>query len=491
MEVQEVIDSLHKKGYLISPEALEVIIEAENPEELARNALEKIKTKPIIEKGDFETKVKTKISPEKVEVVVQKTAFKPLSKEYDANLRIIGRESPDSSSGGKVEDFVVHFRYRYNKLYDILKTRGTNTLMNIGNIKKRRGEKVKLIGMINDVRETKNGHIFMVLEDLYDSINALIPSGNRKLIAFGSRLINDEVIAVEGRLSKDLFIIDNIYQPDVPVKDIKTIEEDLAIAMISDTHVGSRLFMKDNLKKFLCWLKGEVGDEKQRKLAGKIKYISIAGDLADGIGVYPKQEEELDILDIFEQYKVFSEFIQEIPEYIQVIISPGNHDAIKTADPQPKLPEELVPELYKMENVTLVGSPAMISVHGLKELIYHGTSFIDFVNNVPGAQFKESGKIMIEMLKRRHLHPIYGGKPISPGKEDALVIDEVPDLFHTGESHTNSYEVYKGVICVNSGTWQQITPYQLKLGHFPTPAVLPIVEMKYGKISVVHFDKPM
>lgn len=497
-----VVENLQKKGYLLTPSALETLENAKNPEELADIALENIDEsgieKFIIDESDFEIKIKTKIVPEEkletkpVEVTVTKTSFKPLSREYESRVKIIGNDvSEKSTSKGTVKDFVNYFRDRYEHLSEILKRRGQEGLVKIENVKKRRNGKVKLIGIVSDIRTTKNGHRFMILEDPQSSISALIPAGNPKLLEVGNRVINDEIIGVRGRMSsKDLFIVDDIYRPDVPMKDIKTIEEDLGIALVSDTHIGSKLFMRENFERFLKWMKGEIGNQKQRNLASKVKYITIAGDLVDGIGIYPGQENELEITDIFEQYRVLTEYLKEIPEYVSVIISPGNHDAVKNADPQPKLSKELIPELYEMENVTLVGSPATVSLHDMKTLIYHGTSFSDFINYLPGSQFKDSAKIMVEMLKRRHLHPIYGGKPITPGKEDHLVIREIPDIFHTGESHSNSYEIYKGTICINSGTWQQITQYQIKQGHVATPAILPVIEAKYGKINVMHFDKP-
>lgn len=497
-----VVKNLQKKSYLLTPKALETLTNAKNPEELADIALENISKagieKFIIDESDFEIKTKTKIVPEEkletkpVEVTVTRTSFKPLSKEYESRVKIIGNDvSEKSTSKGVVKDFVNYFRNRYENLSEILKTRGQENLVKIENAKSRRNNKMKLIGIVSDIRTTKNGHRFLILEDTKSFINALIPAGNPKLIEIGNRIVNDEIIAVKGRMSsRDLFIIESIYRPDIPMRDIKTTEEDLGIAMLSDIHIGSRLFLRENFERFLKWIKGEIGNQKQKELASKVKYITIAGDLVDGIGIYPGQENELEITDIFEQYRTFTEYIKEIPEYISVIVSPGNHDAVKNADPQPKLPEELVPELYEMENITFVGSPATVSLHNVNTLIYHGTSFSDFINYLPGSQFKDSAKMMVEMLKRRHLHPIYGGKPITPGKEDLLVIKEIPDIFHTGESHSNSYEIYKGTICINSGTWQQITEYQIKQGHVATPAILPVIETKHGKINVIHFDKP-
>lgn len=343
--------------------------------------------------------------------------------------------------------------------------------------------------MISEKKITKNGHILFKLEDLTGTINALVPVSNKRLLAFCSSLLLDDVIGIEGKLSNELFIIDQIFQPDIPQKETKTTEEDINLVLISDMQIGSELFLRKNFEKFLSWLKGEVGDEKAREQAGKVKYLTVCGDVVDGIGIYPGQENGLEITDIFEQYKMFSDFMLEVPDYIHVVVCPGNHDAVKTADPQPKLPKDLIPDLYDRDNVTLIGSPGMVEVHGLKTLMYHGTSFDDIIAELPHTSYDQSESVMIESLKRRHVHPIYGGKPITPGKKDHLIIEETPDIFHTGHIHRNGYANYKGVICINSGTWQQVTPYEIKLGHKPTPCILPIVEMKYGRINVLHFDR--
>ena len=58
------------------------------------------------------------------------------------------------------------------------------------------------------------------------------------------------------------------------------------------------------------------------------------------VRVYPNQEQELAILDIFEQYHHVTQFIEEIPDYIKVIAIPGNHDATRQALPQPSIPKK-------------------------------------------------------------------------------------------------------------------------------------------------------
>jgi DNA polymerase II small subunit len=489
MKADDVIKSLSSKGLLISPEALDFIVKSENPEEVVKIALENVKkmNKLTIDMEDFESKETTKIIA-KPDVVVEKTKFRPYAKELDAKVEVLQNIDPkESSSLGTLDDFVDYFKDRYKQMQGMLKERGTGSLMQISDLDKARNKHVKIIGIVSDKIITKNGHVLLRLEDLTGTVNVLVPGKNRELMALANLIVTDEVVAVEGKLSKELFIANELFEPNIPIQNVRRTDEEVCLALVSDLHVGSKLFMEKNFNKFLGWLKGQNNGDGG--LASKIKYITIAGDLTAGIGIYPGQEDELEIADAYEQYEKLSEFIAEIPEYIHVVISPGNHDAVKKADPQPMLPKELVPDLYEMKNVTLVSSPAMVKLHGLKTLVYHGTSFVDFISAMPGMSFEHGAKIMVEMLKKRHLHPVYGGRPITPEKKDHLVIKEVPDIFHTGESHSNSYEIYRGSICVNSGTWEQISEYQIAQGHKATPCILPVVDMHRGKISAVHFDK--
>jgi len=486
MQAQEVIENLRQRGYLISPEALKAVLDSENPEELANLALDNAKDKLAIDLNDL--RAKETVKPiEKTEVRVERTDFKPFAKEIESQIKL--HKNSDNKTSGTLEDFVEYFRSRYKQLSEVLNARSGNNTISIADLKKKPGERARIIAIISEKRRSKNGHMLLMIEDLTGAITALVPEGNRSLISFSETLVLDEIVALDGRKSKDLFIIDAIFEPDMPIKELKTTEEDILLATMSDFHIGSKLFMQKNFENFVAWLNGDFGDDKLRDVASRVKYVTIAGDLVDGIGVYPGQEEELSITDIFEQYEAFSDYILQIPEYIHVVISPGNHDAVKTADPQPPIPKELLPELYKMSNITFVPSPATIELHGLKTLIYHGTSFDGIIAAIPNLNYEQIEKVMIETLKKRHLHPIYGEKPITPERTDHLVINDIPDIFHAGHIHKNAYEKYRGVMCINSGTWQEVTPYQVKLGHKPTPCILPLVGMKSGKINVIRFDK--
>ena len=188
-----------------------------------------------------------------------------------------------------------------------------------------------------------------------------------------------------------------------------------------------------------------------------------AGDVVDGIGVYPNQDRDLTVLDIYAQYKIFFNFMSMIPDYIHVFVIPGNHDAVQRAEPQPQLSNELVGD-FKADNVHIIPNPSFLTLHGIEILAYHGASLDSIISAIPGTSYAKPEKAMIEILKRRHLSPIYGGNMIVPSKNDNMVIDKVPDILHMGHVHKNGMANYHGVDIINSGTWQSTTDYQLVAG---------------------------
>jgi DNA polymerase II small subunit len=95
---------------------------------------------------------------------------------------------------------------------------------------------------------------------------------------------------------------------------------------------------------------------------------------------------------------------------------------------------------------------------------------------------------MVELIKRRNLSPLFGENPIVPEPKDYMVIEELPDIVHMGHVHKNGYEKYRGIVLINSGTWQARTEFQAKQGHVPSPCLLPVYDLHKGDISVVSFE---
>ena len=424
----------------------------------------------------------------RMEVIVERGKRGIFAKELEPQL-IISRESDvtgKSTCEGKIEDFVDYFNERYRNLREIIRGR-ENYLgaVPIEHLKRYKGEVSTIVGMIKEKRESKKGYRFLEVEDPTGEITVLIPQNNDALIRLYSRLLEDEVVGVEGKLMNELFIASDIVEPELPISyKGNYAQEPVYAAFLSDIHVGSNLFLEREFQGFLDWLNLKGGNAD---LAEKVKYLLVAGDLVDGIGIYPNQEKELVIPDIYRQYDFLAKLLEGVPDYIEIVLSLGNHDAVRGAEPQPVLPEDLAGRLCDMPNVHLTSNPIWVTVHGVKVLMYHGTSFDTIIGKVPGCSYSKPETAMMECLKKRHLVPMYKEDSISPEKNDYLAIKEVPDVFHAGHVHTNGYANYRGVKVVNSGTWQARTKYQEELGHMPTPGRVPIMNLQTHELSVKHF----
>ena len=399
--------------------------------------------------------------------------------EYD--FEVIQDSSNKSYTSGEIGDLITYFQSRYEKLSKILKQRpDLKMTTKVADIEDGQTT-LNLILMVKEIRSTKNGHRFVEFEDDTGSISILFSNKNEELFAEAEKLVKDEVVGVIANKDNDFVIANQLIYPGV--SRIQEKEMDFGIVFLSDVHIGSLTFLEDAFKKFIDWINCEYGNEEQRKIAEDIKYLIIAGDIVDGIGVYPNQDKELSIKDIRQQYDEAARFLGNIRSDIKIIITPGNHDASRLAEPQPAVPEEYAKSLYKLNNVEFVSNPAVVSLDGINVLIYHGESFNELPMAIKGLSYEKNELMMEELLRKRHLAPIYGERtPLASELEDYLVIEHVPDIFHTGHIHINSYKKFNGIHMINSGTFQTQTDYQKIKNIEPTPAQVPVIHKGQYKL---------
>ncbi len=399
------------------------------------------------------------------------------------DFHVIQDATKKSYTNGEIKDFSAYFNNRFQKIKAMLiKKPGLKDSYPMKDVGVR-DDVVNVIGMVNDIRNTKNNHKIMEIEDETGSITVLIHNENHSLFELAESVVKDEVIGVIGSKKGTLVIASDIIHPSVPRIDEKKM--DFSAVFISDIHIGSSTFLEDAFKRFVKWINGDFGDEEQRKIANDVRYLVVAGDVVDGIGVYPHQEEELTIKNIYEQYEEAARLLGDIND-IKIVIAPGNHDASRLAEPQPAIPENYAADLYKIKNAEFVSNPSLVSLDGLKTLIYHGRSFDDLAMTVNGLSHQNSDLIMRELIEKRHLAPIYGERtPLASEFEDHLVIDEIPDIFHTGHVHINAYKKHKGIHMINSGTFQSQTEFQKIYNIMPTCAEVPVLNR--GAFKILKF----
>lgn len=406
------------------------------------------------------------------------------SNDFYFDFKVLKDSNKKSYTSGNIKDMVSYFNSRYRKIKEFLiKRKELNDHFAITDIYQSK-DVIKIIGMVNDIRSTKNNHKIIEIEDETGEISVLIHNDNHKLFEKSETLVRDEVLGVVGSRKGNLIIASELVNPGVPRLEEKNV--DFSVVFISDIHIGSSTFLEDSFTKFIQWLNGDYGNEEQKEIAADVKYLIVAGDIVDGIGIYPHQEEELTIKDIHSQYDEAARLFGEIRQDLKIIISPGNHDASRVAEPQPVIPKEYAKPLYDLNNIEFVSNPSLVSLNGLNTLIYHGRSFDDLAMTLKGFSHQKSDLIMRELLEKRHLAPIYGERtPLASELEDHLVIEEVPHILHTGHVHINSYKMYKGVHMINSGTFQSQTEFQKIYNIVPTCGEVPVLHK--GVFKVLKF----
>lgn len=472
---KKLIGFLLENNILVEPEFLEELNAAKEQSEILELINDKISSAQI-----------TKTSTEKL--------------ENKGNVKIIFSfdEEPKKITA---QNFINHFNARYNVIKKILQNRAQ--LENVSSINRLKGkserEIVSIIGAIFTKEDTKNG-IMMTIEDPTGSIKVFV-NKNRDLFSKAKDAVLDEVIGVSGSLGKGIIFANDLLFPDIPLtKELKKSPIEEYAIFLADIHIGSKQFLQEEFMKFINWINGRVGNEKQREIASKVKYLFITGDAVDGISVYPTQKEDLDITTYKGQYQKLSEYLKMIPEHIKIIITPGNHDVVHLAEPQPPLPKEYCKELWEMPNVILVSNPSIVNIgatesfQGFDVLLYHGYSYNYYADNVESIRIQKpniserADLVMKFLLQKRHMAPTYDANPHSPTEIDHMIIDKIPDIFVSGDVHRSAVFNYRGVITgIISGCFQSRTSFQEKVGHVPDPGRVPIVNLKTRDVKILNF----
>ncbi|UCH89712.1 MAG: metallophosphoesterase, partial [Thermoplasmata archaeon] len=239
------------------------------------------------------------------------------SKEYP-EFKIISDITGKSTCEGVIKDFNRNILHRFNTLKNIIKTqyRIFARSVDIEKIKLNYKREVFFIGMITSVNKTAKGNTIISVEDETGEVSVFL---NQETFKSDKKFLLDEVIGVIGETNMELKMVmaERIVRPAPPrSRTIHRAEEDIDVLFISDIHVGSKEFLEMQWSKLMKWLNGK---EKVRGdiTADKISYIVVAGDLVDGIGIYPDQENELIIKDIYKQYSRLAELLDKVPEDIK------------------------------------------------------------------------------------------------------------------------------------------------------------------------------
>ena len=446
------------------------------------------------------TKKKTTKKTPRFESTKSIFTFKPIAKEYKSNYEVIQDPTNKLFTNGKYDDFYELTLDKYNKLKNLIRKRPeVSSATNINNIFRISNSiEISTLGLVDKIHQTKKGNYLFTLEDLTGKISVLIQNNSENLdfVKIIERTLNDQMVFVKGLYNpgkhgrKGIIFASYISKIDIPTNFQPNFSPDpLSIALISDIHIGSKEFEEGLFTKFINFLNGKSNNKLLREKAGRIKYLVINGDLIDGIGIYPNQQEDLVITDIYKQFKKASEILLEIPDYIKIFFVSGNHEPVRNAIPRPAVPKKYCEDLVNM-GIKCLGNPSLIKTHNVNTLIYHGESMHDITRIIHDLDINKPIETMKEFLIGRHLAPTFGGKTqIAPVNTDHLIVEKIPDIFHTGHVHINGIGKYRNVTLVNSGCFQAQTDFMKSFGIMPTPGIVPVIELDSLDFLTLDFKK--
>lgn len=403
----------------------------------------------------------------------------------EQKTEVLMDSSPAVNTGEGVDGYAFLFKSRFEKTMRILAQRPDSKRIakistvkqngRAGNVKGERslgnaGTQV-VAGLLMSRRQRKNG-IELEIDDYTGRMQILAASEEARRAA--SMLALDQVVMLELENAKGVpgLSVKGVFSPDIPDHLPSKSKSESYAVLISDLHVGSKYFMEQEFTRFVEWLSSD--DDIVRK----ISFLCIGGDIIDGIGIFPNQDKELLMTDTASQMSYATKLLSKIPKHIKTYIIPGNHDPGRRALPQPGFPQATSGGLYNLENCEVLGNPAMVSLNGVKVLMFHGQSLDDVIATTPGLSYQRPAEAMKVLLRARHLSPTYGERtPIAPESEDMMVMTEIPDILHSGHVHVTDVDSYRGTLVVNSGAWQAQTRFQQTMGITPSPGIAIVVNL--------------
>ena len=465
-ELSFVLNYALNKGFQIHPDAFKILDDITDVKKLEKIIKEIVKEKTRqkkyqINQNDLETYLGIKDDP-----------------NLQSDLKVLSDPTEKITSGEGVKGYNAFFSSRFNKLKRIVSDRPeSKKIKSIAVVKSKLQKEwevekdVYVCGLLT-TRNAERNITKLVLEDPSGSIEGIIFDEELQKTA-GTLLIDQFVIARVASAKNSGLMIKDLILPDLPEQKINKSESEVYAVFLSDLHIGSKYFMEDELVEFVKWI------SSPDPVARKVRFVLIGGDMVDGVGIYPNQNKELVCQTIEEQLQKAEDLLDKIPKNVKIVIMPGNHDPGRRALPQPAIPQKYNSGLWERENIEMVGNPALVSLNGVKVLMFHGQSIDDIVKTTPGLSYDRPTDVMKNLLRARHLSPVYGSStPIAPEVEDLLVIEDVPDIFHVGHVHKAQLDMYKGILLVNSGSWQKQTPFQASVGMVPNPGLAIIVNLK-------------
>ena len=453
--------------------------------------LQKLKVKLGI-KIEISKEITAVVEEKKVEEVKEKKEF-----ENKLGVKVLS-SPPEEGKKYVVQDFVNFYRERFSKMRELIRNRrelrGLVSINKVSNASKT----TSVIGIVSDKRITKNNNLLFEIEDMTGKIRVLVNQNKKELFEEAKDISLDSVIGFVGNGNSEIIFANNFVYPDASIPERKKSPVEEYALFLGDLQIGSKISMEKDFSKFIKYLNGEISNDSE---ISKIKYIFLVGDIVEGVGVFPNQENELTIKDLESQFSHLAELLGKIRKDITIIISPGNHDGVRLAEPQPFFDEKYAWPIYNLKNVIMTPNPAMVNIgarggfEGFNVLTYHGFSYPYYSDNVPsfvnqGGAMNSPNLIMKYLLKYRHLAPTHGSNQHLPSEEDSLIIEDIPDIFVSGHTHKMDIKHYRNILLISTATWEKQNKFQERMGNKPDFCKVPMLNLKTREIKILDFYNP-
>ncbi len=421
MEKNEIVRSFFERGILLDPDAIDDLTQISNAEI----------SKLIESLSEMSVDV---ASEREIKLALQQEV------EHPAPTLEIVRE-PVSSSSDSRPDYLKFFQGRYERVAALIRRNSRySEVSSVLELKGGKGGPFVGVLMVAEKKQTRQGHLGLVMEDPTGRLKAVVPRGTR-ILDTARKLVADQVVGVVGDYDKEkkALIVRGLDLPQLDAQRGPLADSRIFATLISDLHFGSADFMDQAFSNFLAWTRGEFGAAEQRRLARSTGFISIAGDLVDGSGSKTKL------------YSKLSERLALIPDRMKILVIPGENDLSGVSDPQVSFGEEALKIFNTRGNLSAAGSPCRCRMNGISVLAYHGRSLVDWMDAM---KTNDPCEAMQNMVSSRLFAPIYGRSvPVVPSTPDPFFISEVPRIVHMGHTHKGCHRLFKGTALISSGSW--------------------------------------
>ena len=355
---RNMLKKLINSGFQVSPDALDYVLSLESPSHVVDSIIDtcrqiscpSVLSREFIERLLSGTGTEPETSLESFETHLSDEITEPIdsgpTETSTWSIRVLKSPDKDSvGSEGTVDDFLALFADRYSRIKNIfagrMDTRGAispadarmrgidSRQYRVMQSEGRRGSRppsLIVIGIVRNKRTSQSDNIILDIEDSKGSIICVVPTSmkgrnGQQLAEKANSVLLDEIVCISGYVDQDeRMIADDVIFPDIPmIRESGRAQREVYAAFISDLHCGSNEFLEDEFDRFIQWLNGKDVDDSEKRMIDRTEYLFIAGDLVDGIGVYPEQRGDLAIPSIYDQYALLASKLRDLPDRIKIL----------------------------------------------------------------------------------------------------------------------------------------------------------------------------